>query len=263
MRKAPSSGADALVFDLEDAVGPDEKESARDAVRSVLHDPEFAPDAEVCVRINPEGIAADDDLAAVLGPDLPDTVMVPKAAGAADIETVGRLMGEHGEPRPILALIESAAGVLSAPEIAAVDRTDALVFGAEDLAADIGASPGQGLSELSYARQRVVVAAAATGIDAIDTVFTDIGDTDRLKAVTQAAARLGYDGKLAIHPDQIDPIHDGFRPDEDDLQWAKRVLDAASTHEGVFRVDGEMIDAPLIERARQIVARAGQEPSSE
>jgi citrate lyase subunit beta/citryl-CoA lyase len=263
MWKAPRSGADVLVFDLEDAVGPGEKDSAPESVRSVLRDTDFTPDAEVCVRINPEGIAADDDLAAVLGPDLPDAVMVPKTAGPEDIETIDRLMREHGQPRPVFSLIESAAGVLNAPAIAAADRVAALVFGAEDLAADVGASPSEDLHELSHARQRVVMAAAAAGVDAIDTVFTAIEDTDGLRAATQAAARLGYDGKLAIHPDQVEPIHDGFRPDEDDLQWAERVLDAASGHEGVFNLDGQMIDAPLIERAKQIVVRAGQESSSE
>jgi len=158
LRKAPGAGADVLVFDLEDAVAPERKAEAREAVRNVLADPEFAPDAEVCVRVNPTGIAADDDLRGVLGDGSEDeaepsgedaaarvratldAVMAPKVGSAGDAETLADLLDERDAEVPVLALVETAAGVLAAEEIASVPAVDALVFGAEDLAADLGAT---------------------------------------------------------------------------------------------------------------------------
>lgn len=259
MRKAPRSGADVLVFDLEDAVAPENRDEARAAVAEVLRDDTFDPKAEVCIRVNADPVAADDDLDAVLQPGLPDAVMLPKTTGVADVRDLHRLMTEHDRSRPVFALIETAAGVLAAPEIATADPTDALVFGAEDLSADIGAARSAGLDAVSSARQRVILAASRAGIDAVDTVFTDIEDLSGLERETREAARLGYDGKMAIHPDQVDAIHAGFQPTAEDLEWARRVISEASDHEGVFRLDGEMIDTPLIERAHQILARAGEE----
>lgn len=261
MRKAPRSGADVLVFDLEDAVGPDHREDARESVAEVLDDDTFDPDAEVCIRVNADSTAADRDLEVVLDGDLPDAVMLPKTSEPADVRDLNRLMDEHESSRPVFALIETAAGVIAAPDIAAVDATDVLVFGAEDLSADIGAARSAGLEAVSYARQRVIVAAARAGIDAVDTVYTDIEDLSGLEQETREAAQLGYDGKLAIHPNQVDPIHAGFNPTAEDVEWARRVVGEAAAHDGVFRLDGEMIDAPLIDRAHQILARAGEDHS--
>jgi citrate lyase subunit beta/citryl-CoA lyase len=261
MRKAPRSGADVVVFDLEDAVAPENRDDARVAVADVLADDSFDPDVEVCIRVNADPVAADDDLDAVLHSDRPDAVMLPKATSAADVRDLHRLMAEHAHARPVFALVETAAGVLAAPEIAGASHTDVLVFGSEDLAADIGAARSAGLDAVAYARQRVVLAAASAGIDAIDTVYTDMGDLPGLEAETREAARLGYDGKLAIHPEQVDPIHAGFEPTAEELDWARRVIAEAEEHDGVFRLDGEMIDTPLIESAKQILVRAGEDPS--
>jgi len=261
LRKAPSSGADVLVFDLEDAVAPAAKDRGRDAVHEVLADPAFDPDAEVCLRVNPTGIAADDDLAGVLGPDVRlDSVMLPKVERADDVETLGRLLDEHGWSLPVIALVETAAGVLHAEAIAAADGTDALFFGAEDLTADVGATRTPAGDEVAYARQHVVLAAAAAGVDAIDTVFVDIEDVEGLRADARKAVQLGYDGKPAIHPSQVAPINEAFVPDAEALRWARAVLDAEAeaiaADRGVFTVDGEMIDAPLLRRARRLVERA-------
>lgn len=261
MRKAPRSGADVVVFDLEDAVAPKNRDEARAAVADVLRDDDFEPDAEVCVRVNADPVAADDDLAAVLHSDLPDAVMLPKASGAAAVRDLHRLMVEHDRSRPVFALIETAQGVLAAPEIATTDVTEVVVFGAEDLSADIGAAQSAGLEAVAYARQRVVLAAASAGIDAVDTVYTDIEDLAGLEVESREAARLGYDGKLAIHPGQVDPIHSGFEPTAEELEWARSVVSAADNHDGVFRLDGQMIDSPLIDRAYQILARSGEERS--
>ncbi|RYJ13640.1 CoA ester lyase [Halogeometricum borinquense] len=264
MRKAPSAGADVLCFDLEDAVAPPKKDDARAAVRDVLSDPSFDPDAEILVRVASETVA--DDLDGVLGPDGDvdvrlDGIMVSKAGYAADIREVDNELAARGWTLPVFALIETARGVLNAPDIAAEGPTTALIFGAEDLAADIGATRTEEGTEVLYARERVVVAAAAEEIDAIDTVHTDFEDESGLREQTEFARSLGYDGKMAIHPAQVPVINDAFTPSPDQVEWAEKVLDARDEAEtsgaGVFRVDDEMIDAPLIAQAERILERAG------
>ncbi|MFC6906203.1 CoA ester lyase [Halalkalicoccus tibetensis] len=255
LRKAPAAGADVVVFDLEDAVAPGRKAEAREAVAEVLSDPEFDPACEVRVRVNPE---FENDLA-ILDRTRPDGLMLPKAASGADVAALDERVREHGDSLPVIALIESARGVLAAPEIAAYEATDALAFGAEDLAADIGATRSEEGTEVLYARERVVIAASAAGCGAVDTVYTAIEDREGLAEETRFAAGLGYDGKMAIHPAQVGPINQAFSPDPEDVEWAKRVLEARERAEregrGVFRVDGEMIDAPLVARAEQVLER--------
>ncbi|WP_394741626.1 HpcH/HpaI aldolase/citrate lyase family protein [Natronococcus roseus] len=262
LRKAPDSGADAIVFDLEDAVSPGRKDEAREAVRELLSDPGFDPDPEVCVRVNAERSAIERDLEALADADSLrlDSVMLPKATAGADIRELAADLEERGLAYPVLALIENAAGVLAAPEIAGADATDALVFGAEDLSADLGATRTREGTEVLYARERVVLAAAARDCEAIDTLVTDFGDGERLREDAAFSVQLGYDGKLAIHPAQVDPINEAFSPDPDEVEWAERVLEAEREAEeanrGVFEVDGEMIDAPLIAQAERILERA-------
>ncbi len=262
MRKAPKTGADTIVFDLEDAVSLEQKATARKAVYEVLTDPAFDPACEVCVRVNPDPTA---DLEVLLGDEATDpfrldALVLPKVTSNDDVETLVAQVAAHGRSFPVLALIESAPGVLAAPEIARVPATDALIFGAEDFATDIGATRTPDGLEVLYARQRVVVAAASAGCEAIDTVFTEFADEDGLLEAARVAREFGYDGKLAIHPAQVDPITRAFTPTEDELAWARRVLEAEAEADaagrGVFEVDGEMIDGPLIERAKQIVARS-------
>jgi citrate lyase subunit beta/citryl-CoA lyase len=282
MRKAPTAGADVLVFDLEDAVAPDSKAEAREAVREALVDPDFDPDCEVCVRVNPTGIAADDDLAGVLGDgesasngsasdessvsatrvvaETLDSVMLPKTEAADDAETLAELLAVRDVEVPILALVETASGILAAEDVAAVSEVDALVFGAEDLAADLGATRTDRGTEVLHAREHVVLAASAAGVDAIDTVYTDIEDTEGLRDETEFAIELGYDGKMAIHPAQVAPINESFTPDSERVEWAETVLAAKAQADaesrGVFRVDGEMIDAPLIAQAERVLEYA-------
>lgn len=260
MRKAPGTAADTVVFDLEDAVAPARKDEARRAVRDVLAADDFDPDAEICVRLN-VGDAAAADLDAVLGDDVRlDAVMVPKVSGLDDVVAVEERLTGRGYDLPVFALVENAAGVLNAQAIAAASATDALVFGAEDLAADVGATRTEAGTEVLYAREHVVLAAGAAGVDAIDTVHTDFEDSDGLREATEFALTLGYDGKLAIHPAQVDVINAAFTPTDEEVEWAETVLDARDEAEadgrGVFRVDGEMIDAPLIAQAERILSRA-------
>ena len=257
MRKAPGTDADTVVFDLEDAVAPDRKPTARAAINEVLTDPAFDPDCEVCVRFNADPETAAEDAAAVLeGDGRIDAAMAPKVGAAADVERLHEELEANGRDLPVIALCESAAGVLNAEGIAGADPVDAIAFGAEDLAADIGATRTEAGTEVSHARQHVVLAAGAAGVDAIDTLVTDIGATERLAEETAFARGLGYDGKMAIHPGQVGVINEAFTPDPEDVGWARKIIEAAETADrGVFRVDDEMIDAPLIARAETIIDR--------
>lgn len=260
LRKAPETGADVVVFDLEDAVASGRKAEARETVRDVVSDG-FDPDCEVCVRVNPQPRVAAEDLRIVLAGDPGvDAVMLPKAESAADVMGLAGLVEGSGVDLPIFALAETAAGVLNAEAIAAADPVTALVFGAEDLAAHIGATRSDEGTEVLYAREHVVLAASAGGVDAIDTVYNNVEDTDGLAAETEFAIDLGYDGKLAVHPAQVETINEAFTPTDEEIEWARTVLaareEADESGRGVFRVDDEMIDAPLVAQAERIVERA-------
>lgn len=259
-RKAPHTGADVVVFDLEDAVAPDRKHKAREATHGVLTDDDFDPDCEVCVRVNPGETAAVDLNRILDGDPRLDSVMLPKVSEANDVSRLSDCLNDQDTELPILALIESATGVLNVDFIADAWPTDAVCFGAEDLAADLGATRTREGTEVLYARERVVMAAAAAGIDAIDTLVTDFSDEERLQEGAAFSVQLGYDGKLAIHPSQVGPINDAFTPNTEEVEWAEQVLtardEAANADRGVFEVDGEMIDAPLIAQAERIVRRA-------
>ena len=268
MRKAPSTGADVLCFDLEDAVAPGRKAEARRSVREVLDHPEFDPDAEVCVRLTAESAAADLDALAATTSDTDgggtaprlDAIMLPKVETADRVEGVAALCADRELDLAVFALVETAAGILSARAIAEANSTDVLVFGAEDLAADVGATRTTEGTEVLYARQHVVLAASAADVDALDTVYTDFSDAEGLREDTEFAVTIGYDGKLAIHPAQVDPINEAFTPDPEEVEWAEAVLDARDEadrkNRAVFQVDGEMIDAPLIAQAERIAERA-------
>ena len=272
LRKAPDAGSDVVVFDLEDAVAPGRKAEAREAVNEVLG--EIDSSSEILVRVTADEWAT--DLERVLaGEARPDGLMLPKVGSAEDVETLAASLDDRNEktedeaseqkgagdgPMSIVALIESARGVLEAPAIAESHPVEALCFGAEDLAADVGTQRTPEGTEVLYAREKVVLAAASAGIDAIDTIFTEIGEPDRLREETEFARGLGYDGKMAIHPAQVSVINQAFTPDSERLEWAERVLDARAAADaeerGVFRVDDEMIDPPLIAQAERIVALA-------
>jgi citrate lyase subunit beta/citryl-CoA lyase len=260
MRKGPASGADVVILDLEDAVAPDRKAEAREAVAEVLSDPAFDPDCEVCVRVNADPTVADEDARVALAGNRVDSVMLPKAESAADAETLASILGERTVDAPLIAICESAAGILHAEAIAAADPVDALAFGAEDFSADVGATRTDEGTEVLYAREHVVLAAAAAGIDAIDTLHTDIEDTEGLAEETAFVLELGFDGKICIHPSQVPVVNEAFTPAAERIEWARRVLEAAEEAEregrGVFRVDGEMVDAPLIGQAERVRERA-------
>lgn len=256
LRKAVESDADVVVFDLEDAVVPAAKSAARETVRTALDDV-LPAEPDVCVRVNPVGSGAAQDLEVVLDGPAPDSIMLPKVRTAGNVDRLAEIVDANGASLPILALVESAAGILHAEEIAATDATDALIFGAEDLAGDIGATRTSEGDELSHARQHAVLAARAAGISPIDTHYPAFEDLDGLREDTMTAIRLGYDGKLAIHPAQATAINEAFTPDDERVAWAERILDARENAQGgVFVVDGEMIDAPQVRQAERILDRA-------
>lgn len=262
LENAVETGADTVIFDLEDAVAPAAKAEARRTVRSTL-DALDDPAPSIAVRINPYGLGGRDDVDAVVGEAAspPDSVLLPKAEGSEAVaELRDHLVDLEAESVEIVPLIETAAGVVAAEAIAAAPGVVAIAYGDQDFTADVGATVTDDKTESLYARQKTVVAAAAAGVDALDTVYTDIADTDGLREQTEFIVDLGFDGKLAIHPDQVTVINEAFTPAADEMEWAEKVItgqeQASEEGAGVFTVDGQMIDPPLVERAEKIIERA-------
>lgn len=259
LRSAPETGADVLVFDLEDGVGPADKDDARDVLRDVVPGIEF--DGELWLRVNDRDdlLEADTTLLREAGVAAAlDGVVVPKVTGPGTVERVTDRYPADVAP-PVLALIENARGVLGAEAIADASAVGALLFGGEDLAGDVGMTRTEGSEELLYARQRTALAAAAAGVDAIDGIYTDIYDTEGLRTEAETALEFGYDGKTLIHPGQVAPVNDVFTPTEEAVEWARRVTEAAAEREaGVFTLDGELIEAPIRKQAERVLERAGE-----
>jgi citrate lyase subunit beta/citryl-CoA lyase len=268
IQKALSDGvADVVVGDLEDAVAPDRKAEAR---RQLLAAWNAVPESISlrAVRINawPSKLA-EEDLEAVL-PGRPDIVAVPKCEQVADLRSLDLKLkeyeGRHGFPVGsihILAILETAAGVLSARELAgACKRILAVAFGAEDLAADAGLRRSKDNWEVMVPRSTVALAAAAAGVAALDMITADPRDLERTASEAVEARALGYSGKMCIHPLQVVAVHEAFRPTAQELDWARRVVAAVEKADiaagGVVVVDGRMVDVPFIRQARRILADA-------
>jgi citrate lyase beta subunit len=262
-QKALASGADAVCLDLEDGVGPDAKDLARDAVAGFLSgwDGGAPGRCEVVVRVNEPGTRLGSrDLEMLAGVPLPHAVMVPKVGGLEGLLDVADGLARHGTSKAplLLPLIETALGLERASEIASADLPlGGLVFGGMDLAAELGARFEW--EPLLYARSRIVHAAAIAGVGAIDVPWAPLDDPAGLEQETRRAARLGFTGKLAIHPAQVEAIHRGFAPEPGELAAARRVVEAAArSGEGVVVVDGRMVDRPVVLGAERILARAGE-----
>lgn len=244
-----------MVCDLEDAVPPEEKDAARERTRRVLVTTRKRPDPVLrMVRINAVGTAYwEEDLDAVEGLDL-DAIVLPKATP----DTVEAL-GDDGPP--LISIVETAAGLRLAYETARRRRVAALALGAVDLGVELGLEPREDGLEILYARSALVVASAAAGIRApFDVVRLDWHDEARLEAECRLARSLGFGGKLCIHPSQLPVVNRVFGPAADDVAWARRVLQAydegLSTGRGAVALDGQMIDRPVVERARRILAES-------
>lgn len=257
--KALATGADAVCVDLEDGVAPDAKDEARWQALDVLAD-RGAPSAEVSLRINDVKTALGrSDLEALIESGArPDALMLPKVAGADEIRVVDIELERGGGALPLIVQIETAAGLLSAAEIAAASpNVSAVFFGAIDLSADIGCAVEW--EALLYARSRVVLAAGAAGVSALDSPFMDVPALDALADETRRVRRLGFTGKAAIHPTQVPAIQAAFAPTADEVAWACKIVDAYERQRGgVLLVDGQLVELPVVrsaQRTLQIAAR--------
>lgn len=266
IQSATVLGADCVILDLEDAVSLSEKDSARRLVTKALRSWSFKT-TEVTVRINPiTTVYGPLDLEAMLEVQ-PDILLIPKAEVASIREVESRISafeaarGGEAVRTKLFALIESAAGVECVHEILeSSPRLEGVLFGGEDYTSDMGIARTMGGMEIEYARNKVAVACKVHGVDAVDTPFTDVDNHEGLLADTRKAKAMGFTGKAAINPRQVGIIHKGFAPDPVEVRYALRVLEAMEEAEaegkGVFSLDGKMVDAPIIQRARQMVALA-------
>ena len=242
--KALVAGASAVILDLEDAVAPDRKAFARDAIRSALREGIRAW-VRVNVAVSEEGIS---DLQMLRDAPQPLAVMLPKVTGPRDLDAARELLPGVS----FVVLVESLDGMRRIDEIAATPNVAALAFGGYDLCSELGARPTAEV--LGPWRSRTVFAARVAGIDALDTPFVELDDEAGLALDARRAVDFGFDGKLAIHPKQIAPIRAAFEPSPGEIERARGILSAAAGG-GVVRYGNTMIDAPLVAAARRVLSR--------
>ncbi|HRE01429.1 MAG TPA: CoA ester lyase [Ilumatobacteraceae bacterium] len=260
--KLPRSGADSLVADLEDAVPLASKAGARAALPEIIAGvPARGADQLLLVRVNAvtSPLFALDVAAAARCPI--DGIVVPKLERAEHVDQIRTaLAARNVVDWVIVAGIETARGVHLAEEVLDAG-VDGCYFGAEDFVTDMGGRRTAGNAEVLYARSRVALVARLAGVPALDQVVTDLQDADRFRADAHEGRNIGYSGKLCVHPRQVALVHECYAVSAEELAWAHRVLAAealaATDGRGVFEVDGQMIDEPLILRARRLIAAAG------
>jgi citrate lyase subunit beta/citryl-CoA lyase len=264
MLNAGIYGSDGIILDLEDSVAPDKKAEARLLVRNALRAVDFG-DAERMVRINqlPDGLK---DLDAIV-PEQVNLILIPKCESAQQIiqaeERIEKILGRENTDIYLMPIIESALGVVKAYEIASASpNVAALAIGLEDYTADLGAQRTPGGRESFYARSAVVNAARAAGIQPIDSVFSEIDDMEALHNNVLESKALGFVGMGCIHPRQVPVINEGFSPDEQEIEKAKRIVDAFEQARekglGVVALGSKMIDAPVVKRAVHTIELAIQ-----
>jgi len=256
--RAAASGADAIIVDLEDAVADDAKDAARGEAIAWVAEPATSGPAR-CLRINsPRSAHGLRDLLALAGtPTRPPLVMLPKVESPGEVDVVDGVLSTRDGGPAFVALIETARGLSAAEAVAAHPRVTALALGGADLAADLGAELAW--EPMLWARSRLVSAAATARVAVVDVPYLDVEDGAGLARESEAARRLGFTGKLAIHPKQVAPINAAFAPSAEEVTRARRIVDAAATARGgVCLLDGRMIDAPVVAAARTTLARVGQ-----
>jgi citrate lyase subunit beta/citryl-CoA lyase len=260
-------GADSILLDLEDAVALNQKDAARTLVRNMIKVIDFY-DSEVCVRVNhlstPFGMA---DLEAIV-PLQPSAIRYPKTESAEEVaellQIIEKIEDRHGLPHTKMtlhAMIETAMGVQNVFDIASkFNRVDAITIGGQDLTADMNIVYTPDGAGIDFARKRIVMAAKASHIDVIDTVFPDVNDEEGLRRETEYAKKIGFTGKAVINPRQIEIIHDVYTPTEEEIRKAYRIIKEFKINSaagiGVFAIDGKMIDAPIVTRAEYILKLA-------
>jgi citrate lyase subunit beta/citryl-CoA lyase len=257
--KAVAAGPGLVILDLEDAVGAADKDAARADVLTWLLGGNLA-----MVRINPPGSPWYDEDVAMVG-EAAVPVMLPKCEHAGQITDLAATVGDGVG---IVALIETAAGILSARDICAVSGVSRVAFGAADLSAQLGVDPAD-TTAILHARSQLVLASAAAGLAGpIDSPTFDLTDESSWRSDAAHAKRLGFTGKLCIHPRQVAATEEAFAPAKEELHWAQQVIDAAAaTQNAVTTVAGTMVDPPVLERARRLLsqqpdARSDSEPDA-
>lgn len=267
IRKATTLGVDCICMDMEDGVAVNRKGVARETIVEALRTLDFGR-AERLVRINPVGSGLEiEDLRDALEGH-PDGIVVPKVETQDQIRWVSQSIAsaekKNGWPsgeKSLIVIVETARAMINLAQIAGADsRLQALIFGSEDLAGDIGAVRTREGWEVFYARSAVVTHAAAFGLQAIDQVYLDFQDTEGLIRDCQFGAKLGYSGKQIIHPNQVVPVQTSFTPSDDAIAHALSLMEAFEAHQqsgrGAFALDGKMVDAPIIKSAQRVLERA-------
>lgn len=240
--------SDIVILDLEDAVNDGDKAAAREAIIDYPLDP-----TRTVVRVNSrESEHLTDDLTMLAKTEY-TAVMLPKSQHASDLS----ILADY----EVIALIETGLGAVNVAEIAAAPNAYGLMWGSEDLIADLGGgssrkADGTYREVATHVRSATLLAARAYGKYALDSIWADIPDLDGLAAEAEDAVQSGFSGKVSIHPNHVPVVRDAFRPSDEQLAWARAVLDLATTEKGAFAFDGKMIDAPLLKHASLIVARA-------
>ncbi|WP_187168372.1 citrate (pro-3S)-lyase subunit beta [Enterococcus faecalis] len=266
LRDAPLYGADSIMFDLEDAVSLKEKDSARVLVHSALKTFDHG-NIEIVVRINALDAGGAEDIEAMVLAGV-DVIRLPKTETAQDIIDVEAVITEVEQQNDIpvgttkmMAAIESAEGVLNAPAIAkSSTRLIGIALGAEDYVTNMKTRRHPDGQELFFARSMILHAARAAGIAAIDTVYSDVDNTEGFEAEVRLIKQLGFDGKSVINPRQIPLVNTIYAPTEKEIQNAKEVIwgirEAEAKGSGVISVNGKMVDKPIVERAERVIALA-------
>ncbi len=255
LEKARGLAADAIIFDLEDAVAPDAKVEARTTLRAELDKGGYGQRAKL-VRINgfdtEWGVA---DIEAFRGADI-DGLLLPKVNSAYDVQTLANIIPDV----PIWAMMETASGILNAREIAAHPRLAGIVMGTNDLVKELGARPGPDRFEIQTALQMSLIAARADGIPIVDGVYNAFKDADGLRRECEQGRDLGFDGKTLIHPAQLDIANEVFAPSEDDIALARRQIEAFEAAQaeglGIAVVDGKIVENLHIVTATALIAKA-------
>ncbi|NJC94977.1 MAG: hypothetical protein C3F07_19440 [Anaerolineales bacterium] len=267
IEKATTLGVDCICMDLEDGTAVSKKAEARTVIAKAMKELDFG-NSERCIRINSIGSGFEkDDLASALAAQ-PDTIVVPKIETAEQVKWVsGQIESyelsnklEIGSIRLLIG-VETAKGILNLKEIAESDkRLEAIIFGAEDYAASVGATRTKEANEVLYARSAVVAACAANDLQAIDMVYIDFKDIEGLRLEAEQGAGFGFSGKQVIHPNQVPVTQKAFTPSDESIEYAKRVVESfeASQKEGkgAYALDGKMIDMPLLKNAQKVLDRA-------
>lgn len=266
LRDAPLYGADSIMFDLEDAVSLKEKDSARVLVHSALKTFDYG-NIEIVVRINALDAGGAEDIEAMVLAGV-DVIRLPKTETAQDIIDVEAVITEVEQQNDIpvgttkmMAAIESTEGVLNAPAIAkSSTRLIGIALGAEDYVTNMKTRRHPDYQELFFARSMILHAARAAGIAAIDTVYSDVDNTEGFEAEVRLIKQLGFDGKSVINPRQIPLVNTIYAPTEKEIQNAKEVIwgirEAEAKGSGVISVNGKMVDKPIVERAERVIALA-------